>query len=179
VISAVGHALSGVATLSRMRAPVGHVLGFLLAVVGLSCVPTSARPNDRDAAPSSPTPAGPDAIGSQDSSPDQTVYFGVFQDTVAQFCSPTSFFVPCYFQDQAGCERAVQAQWPACEPDAALPDSSAARWGAGERMGECISHGAIGERKPRLEDPVCRSRFPKKRIENPYLDAGAGSGTRR
>jgi len=95
----------------------------------------------------------------------------MFNESIDEMCGPDSFVLRCFFHDEAECERALQAQVPACMPDAAMPDSSAGRWALGEQMGECTSRGALGKLQPRLDDPTCKKRFPTKRIENPYLDA--------
>ena len=140
----------------RVRSPRGPLLPFsLVLLVATACVPSS-----RDGGGSgSPAAMGPDE----------------FQQMVESACSPDGGAVPCFFDgDAAACRRALEAQWPACAPDAALPDTSAARWALGEQVGYCAMRGAIRSLSARLSDPACKDRIPKQRIENPFLDASGG-----
>jgi hypothetical protein len=157
-----------------MSPTIDRVLAFSLSAVVASCVPSSATRDDSGIGSSSATSASSDVKGAREPSPDQDVYANVFHQLVEENCAPEGFVVPCYFYEPGECRRAFDAQWPACAPDAAMPDSAAARWAAGEQMGGCVFRGAVGKRIPRVNDPVCKSRLPKQRIENPYLDANAG-----
>jgi hypothetical protein len=149
-------------------------IAVMLPAVVSSCAPSTVTRTGGEAS-SSPMPAASDVKRSENTDADQGLYSSVFRPFVEATCAPNDFAVACYFRDEAECQRAFEAQWPACAPDAALPDSPAAQWAGWERFGECAARGALGKLTPRVNDPLCQSRVPKRRVENPYLDAGAHS----